>query len=65
MHLTLCISGCPQKEDIGYENSKELLEQRVPLVFEDRFEKEVNYNFSGVHIPVEIFDGSKFSSQLS
>ncbi|KAK3762798.1 hypothetical protein RRG08_040494 [Elysia crispata] len=48
-----------RKEDIGYENSKELLQENVSLTFEDRFEKRVNYNFSGVHIPVEIFDGNK------
>ncbi|RUS86221.1 hypothetical protein EGW08_006016 [Elysia chlorotica] len=48
-----------RKEDIGYQNSKELLQENVSLTFEDRFEKKVNYSFSGVHIPVEIFDGNK------
>ncbi|GFO07404.1 voltage-dependent calcium channel subunit alpha-2/delta-2-like [Plakobranchus ocellatus] len=47
-----------QKDDVGYRNSKELDQKNVHLVFDDRFEKRINNSFSGVHIPVEIFDGN-------
>lgn len=49
-----------QKDDVTYMNSKELIEKGTELVYSEKFGREVNYNFSSVHIPVEIYDGSEY-----
>ncbi|CAG5136255.1 unnamed protein product, partial [Candidula unifasciata] len=46
------------KDDVTYMNSKELDEKDVELTYSDKFGRRVNFNFSSVHIPVEIYDGN-------
>lgn len=35
-------------------------EKKINLTYDDNFKKEVNFDFSSVHIPVEIYDGSEY-----
>ncbi|KAH9510174.1 Voltage-dependent calcium channel subunit alpha-2/delta-2 [Bulinus truncatus] len=43
------------KESVNYVSSKDIKD--LPLTYVERFKKEVNFNTSSVHIPVEIYDG--------
>ncbi|CAL1541794.1 unnamed protein product [Lymnaea stagnalis] len=45
------------KNMVTYVNTKEVDNLRSSVVYVDRFRKEVNFNISCVHIPVEIYDG--------
>ncbi|KAK6994362.1 Voltage-dependent calcium channel subunit alpha-2/delta-2 [Biomphalaria glabrata] len=44
------------KESVNYVSSKDS-HQNLTLTYVERFKKEVNFNTSSVHIPVEIYDG--------
>ncbi|XP_071083223.1 voltage-dependent calcium channel subunit alpha-2/delta-2-like isoform X2 [Haliotis cracherodii] len=43
------------KEEVKYKNAKDMMNE--PLAYTERFEQKVNFSFSSVHIPVEIYDG--------
>ncbi|XP_046583108.1 LOW QUALITY PROTEIN: voltage-dependent calcium channel subunit alpha-2/delta-2-like [Haliotis rubra] len=47
--------GTLNKEEVKYKNAKDMMNE--PLAYTERFEQKVNFSFSSVHIPVEIFDG--------
>ena len=51
----LCCNACVQREQVSYYNSKNIL--NLELEFDNHFSQYVNFNFSSVHIPVEIYDG--------
>ena len=48
-----------QKDEVEYVNTKLLLENDTRFVKSDRFGQPILPNISSVHIPVEIYDGSK------
>ncbi|CAG5128291.1 unnamed protein product, partial [Candidula unifasciata] len=47
-----------KKDDVTYMNAKELAEKKINLTYDEQFGREVNFDFSSVHIPVEIYDGN-------
>ena len=51
----LCCNACVQREQVSYYNSKNI--HNLDLEFDNHFSQYVNFNFSSVHIPVEIYDG--------
>lgn len=54
---------CPQKVNGShYKNAKSMPD--VQLVYDKHFKQEVNFTFSSVHIPVEIYDGGLYQSCL-
>nr|KAG5695029.1 hypothetical protein BaRGS_015853 [Batillaria attramentaria] len=44
-----------EKSDVTYPNAKEMSED--DLEYNSHFQQKVNFNYSSVHIPVEIYDG--------
>lgn len=51
-----------QKEEVKYKNAKDMMNE--PLAYTERFEQKVNFSFSSVHIPVEIYDGGRYTHVL-
>lgn len=51
-------------EDVPFFNMKEVYTTKG-LTFSPRFRQRVSFNESGVHIPVDIFDGCKYNHFLS
>ncbi|KAF8764335.1 Voltage-dependent calcium channel subunit like protein [Argiope bruennichi] len=60
-----------KKADVNFVKLKDLEENDRRLVYSEKYKKGVNFSYSGVHIPVEIWDespeilnGLKWTSQL-
>ncbi len=50
-----------QLSDVNYVNMNDLQPEEEELFVEDEhFKQEVLYETSGVHIPIEIYEGCKF-----
>ncbi|XP_070192583.1 voltage-dependent calcium channel subunit alpha-2/delta-1-like isoform X2 [Littorina saxatilis] len=46
-----------KKGEVSYCNAKDMLQANISLQDNGHFKQAVNFNFSCVHIPVEIYDG--------
>ncbi|CAD5119851.1 DgyrCDS8435 [Dimorphilus gyrociliatus] len=44
-------------EDVSYKNARNIRENEEGFVYEERLMRNVSYNSSSVHIPVEIYEG--------
>lgn len=57
IRFCLCIL---QKEDVVYFNAKDTMKALDSnLTYDPHFKQEVSFNYSSVHIPVEIYDGGR------
>ncbi len=50
-----------QLNDIEWVNAKKINDSEPGFVFSEKFRQKVNFNYSSVHIPVEIWEGGKNS----
>ena len=48
-----------QLDEVEYVNAKRVNESAPGFVFSQKFKQKVNFDYSSVHIPVEIYEGGK------
>ena len=50
-----------QNGDVDYENAKRINDSLANgFVYSEKFKQNVNFDYSSVHIPVEIYEGGNF-----